>query len=141
MLTRSIARTSGMRLLSQRSDGSLYLVSFLESTIPPYAILSHRWFDDEPTYQDLIDGAGQRRAGYEKLCFCARRSAKDGLKYFWVDTVCIDKTSSSELQESLTSMFAWYRDSAKCYVYMHDVTSVLDLHGSAWFTRGWYVAF
>jgi hypothetical protein len=129
-----------MRLLSQMSDGSLTITEFLGTTVPPYAILSHRWFDDEPTFQDLVGGVGQTKAGYAKLYFTARRAAKDQLNYFWSDTVCIDKTSSSELQESLNSMFAWYRDSTKCYVYLHDATSISELEGSEWFKRGWYVA-
>jgi hypothetical protein len=82
--------------------------------------------------------SGQEKAGYAKVEFCARQSAKDGLKYFWVDTVCIDKTSSAELSEALNSMFRWYREATKCYVYMSDVDSVeSDFNNSNWFTRGW----
>jgi hypothetical protein len=67
-----------------------------------------------------------------------------------VDRCCIDKASHTELSEAITSMFRWYRDSAKCYVYLSDVsTSKGDKNSentqtwesafrcSRWFTRGW----
>jgi hypothetical protein len=30
------------------------------------------------------------------------------VSYIWVDTVCIDKTSSVELSEAVNSMYRWY---------------------------------
>jgi hypothetical protein len=126
-----------MHLLRRCADGTLSLET-KHKDIPPYAILSHRWVDDEPTFQDVVQGMGRNKTGYEKLQFCARQAARDGLDYFWVDTVCIDKTSSAELSESLISMFRWYHEAAKCYVYLLDVVSVgSDFGKSAWFTRGW----
>ncbi|KAF2824544.1 HET-domain-containing protein [Ophiobolus disseminans] len=126
-----------MHLLQQDDDGAFSLVLFYKNP-PPYAILSHRWIDDEPTFQDVKHGLGREKAGYDKLLFCGRQAAKNDLKYFWVDTVCIDKTSSAELTEALNSMFRWYRDAKRCYVYMNDVVSAEpDFQNSAWFTRGW----
>ncbi|KAH7382544.1 hypothetical protein DE146DRAFT_231539 [Phaeosphaeria sp. MPI-PUGE-AT-0046c] len=126
-----------MHLLRYQTDGTLSRKTFLKDA-PSYAILSHRWVDDEPTYQDITNGTGKSKKGYEKLLFCGRQAAKDGLEYFWADTVCIDKQSSAELTSSLNSMFRWYRESAKCYVYMSDVTSAeSDFPKSEWFTRGW----
>jgi len=126
-----------MYLLQQNNNGTLSLALFYKNP-PRYAILSHRWVDDEPTFQDIEQGVGTGKAGYTKLQFCARQAAKDGLRYFWVDTVCINKTSSAELTEALNSMFRWYRESEKCYVYMSDVESMEpDFQESAWFTRGW----
>jgi hypothetical protein len=78
--------------------------------------------------------------GYSKIRFCGDQATRDGLKYFWVDSCCINKSSSAELAEALNSMFRWYRDSEKCYVYLSDV-SVDNLEPSfrksRWFTRGW----
>lgn len=126
-----------MHLLQYHPDGTLSRRTFLKDP-PSYAILSHRWVNDEPNYQDISNGTGKSKEGYEKLLFCGRQAAKDGLEYFWVDTVCIDKHSSAELTSSLNSMFRWYRESAKCYVYMSDVISFEhDFARSAWFTRGW----
>ena len=129
-----------MRLLHLLND-HLSVDEFYGTQIPPYGILSHTWGSDsdEVTLKDIIDGAGQGKAGYRKILFCARQAAKDGLEYSWVDTCCIDKSSSAELSEAINSMFRWYREAAKCYVYLSDI-STKDIHSfqaSRWFTRGW----
>jgi len=141
-----------MRLLQRKDDGRYSLTEFVGDAIPRYAILSHTWGPDqeEVTLVDLEQDAGTTKAGYRKLQFCADQAAKDGLRYFWVDTCCIDKSSSAELTEAINSMFAWYRDAARCYVYLSDVsTSSLvsstpaqqhwnsAFQQSRWFTRGW----
>ena len=111
-----------MRLLQFDDDGKLSLTEFFESAIHNYAILSHRWGTDEVTFKDLTDGTSKRKAsGYSKIQFCGEQARRDGLKYFWVDTCCIDKSSSAELAEAINSMFRWYRDAAKCYVFLLDV--------------------
>jgi hypothetical protein len=69
----------------------------------------------------LTEGSGKSKAGYQKIRFCGERAAHDGLGYFWVDTCCIDKSNSTELAEAINSMFRWYQNAAKCYVYMLDV--------------------
>ena len=123
----------------------------LVSDHPPYAILSHTWGrdDEEVTFQDIQRNADPKK-GHEKLRFCSEKAALDGLGYFWVDTCCIDKSSSAELTEAINSMFRWYQNAAKCYVYLPDV-SRKDTEGeglpraewksafrqSRWFTRGW----
>jgi hypothetical protein len=134
-----------MRLLRYGNDGELELASnwFGRDAIPPYAILSHTWQEgQEVTYQDMVNKQGQEKTGYDKLAFCARQAKLDNLHYFWVDTCCIDKSSSSELTEAINSMFKWYRNAARCYVYLSDVSSTdsaskNDFEQSRWFTRGW----
>lgn len=143
-----------MRLLSLESDGDFSLVEYVGNNIPRYAILSHTWGADreEVTFQDLIDGTGKGKAGYRKLVFCGKQAAKDGLQFFWVDTCCIDKRSSSELSEAINSMFEWYKKSRVCYAYLEDVhlTDDTDLSkidksvlsrttfaNAKWFRRGW----
>jgi hypothetical protein len=42
---------------------------------------------------------------------------------------CIDKTSTAELPEAINSMFRWYRDSTRCYVYLSDVHDLNELGG------------
>jgi len=146
--------SKAMRLLEYNSAGQLGLTKiFVGDNIPEYAILSHTWGADteEVTYRDLIDGTGKSKAGYGKIRFCGERAKHDGLQYFWVDTCCIDKSNSVELQEAINSMFCWYRNAAKCYVYLSDVSTKkgkesdrfceytweLAFQGSRWFTRGW----
>lgn len=137
-----------MRLLKRERSG--WLISsyaFSLTTFDPrdmpyeYAVLSHRWDSDEVTYKDIENGTAKTRRGYQKLEFCAEQAARDGLEYFWVDTCCIDKTSSSELSEAINSMFRWYQNATKCYVYLSDVLAHEDwktlFQKSKWFTRGW----
>jgi hypothetical protein len=142
-----------MRLLERNNDGEFRLTKNFSDHIPKYAILSHTWGVDteEVNFRDLIDGTGKSKDGYRKIQFCGEQANRDGLQYFWVDTCCIDKSNSTELAEAINSMFRWYRDAAKCYVYLSDVsiakrkrsTSLSDFawesafQASRWFTRGW----
>ncbi|KAF2807550.1 HET-domain-containing protein [Mytilinidion resinicola] len=135
-----------MRLLQLGHYPSFSLAEFTEDEIPPYAILSHTWGPDgdEVTYKDIIDGTGSGKAGYDKLRFCAVQAKNDGLGYCWIDTCCIDKTNAAELTESINSMFRWYQNAIKCYVFLADVSIPGGeddrdslLRKSRWFTRGW----
>src|ERR1700728_1022808 len=139
-----------MRLLHFGSHGELRLTGNLIEDIPDYAILSHTWGsdEDEVTFEDLGTRSGQNKAGYAKIRFCGQQAQKDGVSHFWVDTCCINKASDSELTEAITSMFGWYRDAKKCYVYLPDVSTSEDDDNSIgldwqqafrkcrWFTRG-----
>ncbi|KAH7922059.1 hypothetical protein BV22DRAFT_972178, partial [Leucogyrophana mollusca] len=110
----------------------------LVKTRVKYAILSHRWFDvGEPTYQDLSKKEKLVGAGVDKLMEFCRKAKEYGCDFAWSDTCCIDKTSSSELDESIRSMFRWYRESYVCIAYLGETTSLEDLERDAWFTRGW----
>jgi ankyrin repeat protein len=142
-----------MRLL-RLEDDSFSLVEYLGSDkIPPYAILSHTWGSDheEVTFGDLTehDITAKAKAGYRKLTFCASQAARDELRYFWVDTCCIKKSDAAELQEAINSMFRWYQNATRCYVYLSDVSkdpSTSDdrsqrwkpeFRQTRWFKRGW----
>lgn len=120
--------------------------------MPPYAILSHTWGtgeDDEVTLNDLNNNTAINKLGFQKLQFCARQAKHDDLHYFWLDTCCIDKLDLNELTAAINSMFRWYQNAARCYVYLSDV-SVRTQDGqfvhvewesafcnSRWFQRGW----
>ncbi|KAL5321110.1 hypothetical protein ACEPPN_011922 [Leptodophora sp. 'Broadleaf-Isolate-01'] len=138
-----------MRLVKVDAGEKLSLIEFFGNNIPPYAILSHTWGSngDEVSFEDLVNQTGNDKIGYAKIEFCGRRASADGLQYFWVDTCCIDKSSSAELTEAINSMFQWYRNAAKCYVYLSDV-SIYDFNQAdrlrksvfqqcRWFSRGW----
>ncbi|KAI0690924.1 hypothetical protein C8T65DRAFT_745633 [Cerioporus squamosus] len=67
-----------------------------------------------------------------------------GYQYIWIDSCCIDKTSSAELSEAINSMFTWYQNASVCYAFLADVPSEQnpraknsDFGRSRWFTRGW----
>jgi len=142
-----------MRLLRLEDDGNFSLVDVGSKSIPRYAILSHTWGPDheEITYKDMVKGTGKSKAGYAKIQFCGMQAAKDSLKYCWVDTCCINKSSSAELSEAINSMFQWYNKADKCYVYLPDVSFSSSIkndtfsqqtwksafQNSRWFTRGW----
>ncbi|KAL5371150.1 hypothetical protein PMIN06_012957 [Paraphaeosphaeria minitans] len=142
-----------MHLLRRRSENNYSLTRFIDRAIPPYAVLSHRWgqVNEEVTLEDIIHGTGRDKAGYRKIQLCAEQAVQDGLEYFWVDTCCIDKENYAELSQAINSMFRWYRDAARCYVYLSDVykappnnecgtdpsTWDLEFRKSEWFSRGW----
>jgi hypothetical protein len=141
-----------MRLLQRSDTGELSLTRAFDSeeAIPLYAILSHTWLEDaqEPTFEDLTNGTGKEKLGYKKIQFCEEQANRDGLQYFWADTCCINKSNFSELSQAINSMFRWYRNATRCYVYLSDVSAYcindnlhaqwdLDLDRSRWFTRGW----
>ncbi|KAK0731983.1 HET-R [Lasiosphaeris hirsuta] len=138
-----------MRLLERDNTGEFCLTKLLpdDAIIPPYAILSHTWREDEEVlFEDLNGVTNKNKAGYDKLWFCGDQAERDGLKYFWIDTCCIDKSDAAELQHALNSMFRWYRGAAKCYVYLSDVSTCAPddkstweagFQLSRWFTRGW----
>lgn len=142
-----------MRLLQYSEREELSIHSFDDDAIPPYAILSHTWGQDgdEVTFADLETGHGRNEPRYKKIRFCGQQARQDGLQFFWVDTCCIDKTDKSELSHAIQSMFRWYQDATRCYVYLSDVSTrkrkfddVLTdktwksaFIASRWFTRGW----
>jgi hypothetical protein len=144
-----------MRLLRRSNTSEFSLTKDLvgDDTIPPYAILSHTWGADaeEVTFEDLTNGTGKDKPGYEKIRFCRQQAKQDGLEYFWVDTCCINKANYTELSQAINSMFRWYCNAARCYVYLLDVSSPAfdtneesdpqpwesDFRKSRWFTRGW----
>jgi Heterokaryon incompatibility protein (HET) len=141
-----------MRLLKRKPDGDFELITFNTDDPPPYAILSHTWTEgEEVTYSELLAGTGKHKTGYAKIRFCGERAATDDLEYFWVDTCCIDKDNKAELSQAIRSMFRWYRNATRCYVYLSDVSTRKRKRGdedtqsmweqafreSKWFTRGW----
>lgn len=80
------------------------------------------------------------------------KNYEPSLKWAWIDTCCIDKSSSSELTETINSMFLWYRQAKVCFVYLGDLpqspTADPEARSSRdhvkdffprcrWFTRGW----
>lgn len=128
-----------MRLLNTTT---VELCEFV-SKPPPYAILSHTWDGDEVTFQDLDlkrPGVVQKK-GYSKILgACNRARAHASYAWIWIDTCCIDKSSSAELSEAINSMFQWYENAETCFVYLSDVQDSGDTPqflASRWHTRGW----
>jgi len=125
-----------MRLL----ETTTLTLEFFFGEIPEYAILSHRWEDEEVVYEDIRNGVTKEveaMKGFPKVRGSCRLARQEGYKYIWIDTCCIDKSSSAELSESINSMFDWYRTAAVCYAYLSDAVDLVQFPNSLWFTRGW----
>ena len=126
-----------MRLLN---TASLKLYEFHDAEIPDYAILSHTWTKQEVSLQLLEDPQSKSLAGYTKIKRCCELALCEGWKYAWIDTCCIDKTSSADLSEAINAMYGWYERARMCYVYLADVTAATfdqRFYRSRWFFRGW----
>jgi hypothetical protein len=93
-----------VRLLEVNNGGESSLTTSFGHDIPPYAIFSHTWGMDteEVTFEDLVEGIGKRKIGYKKIMFCGEQAQRDGVQYLWIDTYCIDKSSSTELTEAIS---------------------------------------
>lgn len=140
-----------LRLLRTNPDGDIVFHETMGSDAPAYAILSHTWGKEEITFADVEASADKsktvNKAGWKKIQFCAKQAAADGLQYFWIDTCCIDKKNAVELSAAINSMFRWYQNATRCYVYLSDVSKANEMNGDAawkesfrtsrWFTRGW----
>ena len=131
-----------MRLINTLS---LELEEVWDENVKEYAILSHRWEDEEVTLRDMQDlSVASAMAGFAKIRRSCEHAQNDGYKYVWVDTCCINKESSAELSEAINSMYRWYKTSAVCYVFLSDVHMNTvngdverQISSSVWFTRGW----
>ncbi|KAH8757092.1 heterokaryon incompatibility protein-domain-containing protein, partial [Hyaloscypha finlandica] len=132
-----------LRLLQRKPDGEIVFREPTSDNVPAYAILSHTWGkkEEEVILQDIEVGADMTKvvskAGWKKIEFCAKQAAADGLQYFWVDTYCIDKKNAVELSAAINSMFRWYQNAARCYVYLSDRAWEEAFRKSRWFIRGW----
>lgn len=129
------------------------LEEFASSSSVKYAILSHTWHNGEVLFHDMVKSnldQAQEKPGFRKILYTCQQAAISGLDYAWVDTCCINKTSSAELSEAINSMFQWYKDAQVCYVYLNDLSrsqlaqmeesteSIEATFGKCrWFSRGW----
>ncbi|KAI0864814.1 HET-domain-containing protein [Xylaria cubensis] len=149
MHKREVPRVSTMRLIN---TDTLDLEEFYGTEIPIYAILSHTWLRrEEVTFQEWLkrdtDTSVRAKSGYAKILAACQLARKSSLEWLWVDTNCIDKTSSAELAEAINSMYEWYERSAICYAYLSDVSTSpgpendlefnKEFSRSRWWTRGW----
>ncbi|KAL8955751.1 MAG: hypothetical protein Q9193_006510, partial [Seirophora villosa] len=134
-----------MRLINTTT---LEFSEFFDNAIPKYAILSHRWGSDEASFKDFEKGIQHTRSGFGKIRGFCNLALESQYDWAWVDTCCIDKSSSAELTEAINSMYRWYKNAGVCFVYLADVSwrttgptlqqaSMMSFRASNWFTRGW----
>lgn len=138
-----------MRLINTKT---WLMEEFWGGPAPSYAILSHRWEAEEVSLRDwrkatkkgsLSPEHLRSRRGFRKVSRFCEYARTMGHGYVWVDTCCIDKSSSAELQEAINSMFRWYKSAQCCYAYLFDwpprpgearKDAITDCE---WFSRGW----
>jgi hypothetical protein len=143
---------------------NLTVCEFVANDAPPYLILSHRWREDEVLFADVTAGTTpdprsgkesastpnvdskvpspsttevQPKKGFAKLATSCRIASQMGLRYLWIDTCCIDKSSSADVSEAIVSMYDWYANARCCIAYLDDIHVTSDLKQSSWFSRGW----
>ena len=142
----------------KRVDRRAKVFEFGDDEVTEYAILSHRWTEQEVDYNEIVKFAKmdeeerseiRQRDGYRKIIRSCEQAKRDRYKWLWIDTCCIDKRSSAELFEAINSMYRWYENSRICYAYLHDVRgSSFPIAGDderypqsngwpEWFSRGW----
>ncbi|KAK7448852.1 hypothetical protein VKT23_013581 [Stygiomarasmius scandens] len=124
---------------------TLRLIDFADiDMIPPYAIVSHRWsHGEEISYAEFCEVQNngdanpnfETKSGCKKLQEACSMALRLGLDYLWIDACCINQRQISEVAKNIDEMYAYYRNSAVCLVYLYDVEGELD--GSEWFKRGW----
>jgi hypothetical protein len=125
----------------------------LDEKFHPIVAISHRWTKGEATYADIVQkgfreslrttNTGIKLNGVSsmgamsvktpsltKLRVLKNELTSYGIRYVWMDTICIDKTSSAETDEAIRSMYKWY--SGASFVYLESDTTIKD-----WITRGW----
>ncbi|KZZ95530.1 Ankyrin repeat-containing domain protein [Moelleriella libera RCEF 2490] len=122
------------------NTGTFEIKNFTDAEVPQYAILSHRWGQGEVVLHEVKEGIFRKeecnRPGLKKARRFCSKAKSDGYEYAWIDTCCIDKTSSAELSEAINSMYRWYSTAEKCYAYLADVWVMDQFQKSDWFTRG-----
>ncbi len=90
-----------------------------------YAALSHVWDTHEQSFQDVRkiqkrcerNGTNPRVLMRTKIKMCCVLAESHGYKWVWIDTRCIDKTSSAEFSEAINAigMFRYYAVARVCY--------------------------
>lgn len=109
-----------MLLLKFSNRDELSLITNLIENISRYAILSHILDvdSDEITFNHLQNDSDKSKTSDTKIWFCRKQVKKNILQHFWVNMCCIDKVNYTELFKAIISMFRWYRDVVKYYIYL-----------------------
>lgn len=85
------------------------LNEFFGANTPPYAILSHRWEEEEVTFQDLLGDRGQNMKGWSKIIGCCNKAIKDGLEFAVSESVAIHPSPSDLRLSRLTPVVSTRR--------------------------------
>jgi hypothetical protein len=144
MRTGDMSRMDCPRVWDLETDQVVNNPNFGNDSNHPIAAITHRWQAKEIVYEDLmkieqinviLKKMGQPLESTKISPMCPklakiREELKGTIRYIWMDTLCINKTSSVELDMSIRSMYRWYKNAA--FVYLEYFTKFDE-----WCTRGW----
>ncbi|KAK7441812.1 hypothetical protein VKT23_016474 [Stygiomarasmius scandens] len=133
---------------------SLKLVDLTDDQpTPPYAILSHRWIQEEEiSFQEMkslelldqdrdVVERVKSKGGYKKIKYACRQALRESIPFIWIDTCCINQKDDKDVARNIRSMFLYYRNAVVCYVFLVDVDvryrKQHRMRDSEWFRRGW----
>ena len=94
--------TSAMRLINVPT---MELEDIIGDDVPEYLILPHTWGSEEVSFQAFQSTGRDTLGGWQKIQEFCKIARGVEIDYAWVDTCCIDKSSSAELSEAINSMF------------------------------------
>lgn len=109
-----------------------------------FAIVSHTW------KKEVKEWYGPRRAwpngGYmtirafskDDLVLACKILASLGVKYCWIDSICIDQDSAEEKSREINRMISYYKH-PQCYIFPHGIGTVGGPQGKPpiWYSRVW----
>ncbi|KAI2634107.1 heterokaryon incompatibility protein-domain-containing protein [Hypomontagnella submonticulosa] len=102
-----------------------------------YVILSHTWEDEEVGFREFGGlKCARKKKGFTKIERIVQIARRRNLKYAWVDSCCIDKTSSAG---SFEAMILYINGTRYHEQRPGDVPQLWEANFRAprWLTRGW----
>ncbi|CAO3671731.1 unnamed protein product [Umbelopsis ramanniana] len=134
------AKSVGMNIWRERHSYTVNRVWDLKKdklvnniNVRKVVFITHRWRKDEVRYQDLMKTTQSQRkqiSSMSKKLNRIHKTLRKHTRYVWLDTICIDKSNLSELDEVIRSMYKWY---ASCAAVVLDSGTTLE----KWCSRGW----
>ncbi|KAJ8115202.1 hypothetical protein ONZ43_g4721 [Nemania bipapillata] len=83
-----------------------------------YDIVSYCWGKEvDPYYEEKIEGVNwPLTINKNKVNRFKELMRRQGVRYMWVDSICIDKTNKRHEAEELSKMFEYYKHAKNCYL-------------------------
>ncbi|CAO3659485.1 unnamed protein product [Umbelopsis ramanniana] len=88
--------------------------------------MTHKWAGHEEVYKPSLNQISMKSSKLQHI----RDALRSHTRYVWLDTICIDKTNFSELDQTIRSMYNWY---SNCQAVVLDSGTPLE----DWCKRGW----
>ncbi|THU97864.1 HET-domain-containing protein [Dendrothele bispora CBS 962.96] len=130
-----LRRTRNFTFTGSGMDRALKDTAGVYPSMAPYF---EKLSEAQVTFEDFQKplGKSEGKSGYDKIRAACQQALKDGLRYIWIDTCCIDRGDHEDVVRNIKSMYAYYQNAEVCYAYLADVTTS-SFESSEWFYRGW----